>query len=399
MEGGTRKRTTAFHVSVAVLMVVTGTLNTLTMKWADESSAKGQKGVHVPKKCSSLFGPVECRDYSSDQAYVHQFDHPYIQTLFMFIGEMTCFVAFKIFAAIRSSQGKSVNKGQKFNPLIFLPPALCDMFGSSIMILGLTMTTASSFQMLRGSVIIFTGLLSVAFLRNRLRLHHWLGILVVIIGLVVIGVSDVVAGKDVSHKAASQQLSGDLLIIMAQIVTAIQVTYEERFLKKYDVPPLVAVGWEGIFGFTMLGLLMFPFYFVPASFSAAHPIRLENSIDAFIQFSSNWQITFSMVGLIISIAFFNFSGLTVAKELNATTRMVLDSVRTMFVWFVSLGVQWEKFHYLQPVGYVMLVVGTFLYYNLVFAPLLKRWKTKSAESGPLLSADSNSAVHSAETVQ
>eukprot|EP00118_Oscarella_pearsei_P006776 m.31296 g.31296 ORF g.31296 m.31296 type:complete len:257 (+) comp31478_c0_seq2:19-789(+) len=189
MEGGTRKRTTAFHVSVAVLMVVTGTLNTLTMKWADESSAKGQKGVHVPKKCSSLFGPVECRDYSSDQAYVHQFDHPYIQTLFMFIGEMTCFVAFKIFAAIRSSQGKSVNKGQKFNPLIFLPPALCDMFGSSIMILGLTMTTASSFQMLRGSVIIFTGLLSVAFLRNRLRLHHWLGILVVIIGLVVIGVS------------------------------------------------------------------------------------------------------------------------------------------------------------------------------------------------------------------
>ena len=160
-------------------------------------------------------------------------------------------------------------------------------------------------------------------------------------------------------------------------------------MKKYDVPPLVAVGWEGIFGFSMLGLLMFPFYFIPASFGASRPIRLENAIDAFIQFSNNWQIIFSMLGLIVSIAFFNFSGLTVAKELNATTRMVLDSVRTMFVWFVSLGVGWELFNYLQPVGYVLLVVGTFVYYNMVFVPLWKKFRGGGSEKEPLLSADNN----------
>jgi hypothetical protein len=37
-----------------------------------------------------------------------------------------------------------------FNPLIFFPPAICDMTATSIQYIGLTLTYASSFQMLRG---------------------------------------------------------------------------------------------------------------------------------------------------------------------------------------------------------------------------------------------------------
>lgn len=39
----------------------------------------------------------------------------------------------------------------KFNPFIFLPPAICDVLGTSLMYIGLNLTTASSFQMLRGN--------------------------------------------------------------------------------------------------------------------------------------------------------------------------------------------------------------------------------------------------------
>jgi drug/metabolite transporter (DMT)-like permease len=41
-----------------------------------------------------------------------------------------------------------------------------------------------------GAVMIFTGLLSVAFLNAKLQPHKWLGILMVVIGLSVIGVCD-----------------------------------------------------------------------------------------------------------------------------------------------------------------------------------------------------------------
>lgn len=46
-----------------------------------------------------------------------------------------------------------------------------------------------------------------------------------------------------------KKIAGDLLIIIAQIITACQIVYEEKFLLEKDIPPLQAVGWEGIDSF------------------------------------------------------------------------------------------------------------------------------------------------------
>lgn len=52
-------------------------------------------------------------------------------------------------------------------------------------------------------------------------------------------------------------------------------------------------------------------------------------------------------GTVLSIAFFNFAGITVTKESSATTRMVLDSVRTIVIWAFSMILLTQKFHWLQ----------------------------------------------------
>jgi hypothetical protein len=71
---------------------------------------------------------------------------------------------------------------------------------------------------------------------------------------------------------------------MGQIITALQMVYEEKFVTKYNVPPLQAVGWEGklneipfkkihiflivffyftgLFGFSILSVLLVPMYFI-----------------------------------------------------------------------------------------------------------------------------------------
>lgn len=64
----------------------------------------------------------------------------------------------------------------------------------------LNMTSASSFQMLRGAVIIFTGLLSVAFLGRRLLASQWIGILITIVGLLIVGLADFFSGHKDDHK-------------------------------------------------------------------------------------------------------------------------------------------------------------------------------------------------------
>ena len=82
------------------------------------------------------------------------------------------------------------------------------MASTSLLLLALNMTSASSFQMLRGAVIIFTGLFSVAFLGRRLVLSQWLGILATIAGLVVVGLADLLSKHDSQHKL-SEVITGE----------------------------------------------------------------------------------------------------------------------------------------------------------------------------------------------
>ena len=48
----------------------------------------------------------------------------------------------------------------------------------------------------------------------------------------------------------------------------------------------------------------------------------------FYRLGHNSIVLMATLGNIVSIAFFNFFGISVTKEMSATTRMVLDSVRT-----------------------------------------------------------------------
>ena len=301
-----------------------------------------------------------------------------LQAVLMFLGEMSCIVAFKIWYYYHRLTKKDLTKfgPQKFNPLIWAIPAMCDLCATSTMYLGLTWTYAASFQMLRGSVIIFTGLLSVAFLNAKLPLYKWAGMFSVIIGLALVGVGDFIFFQKGAHTDKYTVLAGDLLIIAAQGIVAVQMTFEEKIIKKYQVPALQGVGWEGIFGFSILMVLLVPMYFIPYHLPASSDfwqdrIRFEDAIDGIKQMLSNWMLMLANIGLIVSIAFFNFSGLTVTKTMSATTRMVLDSVRTIFIWVFSLSVRWQNFEPLQPVGYAVLFVGTCIYYNIIIAPSIK----------------------------
>src|SRR5579871_544209 len=47
---------------------------------------------------------------------------------------------------------------------------------------------------------------------------------------------------------------------------------------------------------------------------------------------------------------FNFFGLSVTRNVSATSRSIIDTLRTLFVWLVSLGLGWERFNWLQVLG-------------------------------------------------
>jgi len=173
---------------------------------------------------------------------------------------------------------------------------------------------------------------------------------------------------------ASNPLLGDAIVVGAQVVVALQMVVEEVFVGTRKVHPLAVVGWEGWFGFFVLSFLLIPFYYIKApSLSSLPEHRLEDPIDGFIQMGNDYKIIIWTLVNVCSISFFNFSGVSVTKELNATTRMVLDSLRNIVVWIFSLAIGWEEFQYLQLIGFLVLFLGTCIYNDIFIFPLLRKY--------------------------
>jgi len=358
---------TPFKLFISILMVITGSINTLSVKGADMMEATNSAGEYV------------------------EFNHPIFQANIMMVGEMLCMLAYLLYCACgRKSSQETMDEGPKPNMFLFLPPALCDVTATCMMYTGMIYTTAAQFQMLRGSIMIFVGILSVIFLKKKMEWFHWTGMAVVFAGILLVGGADFMETDD-EGKKNSKAIIGDIIIICAQMIAACQFVYEEKFITQYNVHPLKVVGSEGIFGFITLVLIQIPFYFIIIDgFSIGYnpDNRLEDPLDAFAQMNNEPRLYGILSLVIFSIAFFNFSGVSITKHMSATTRKVLDTLRTLVIWacemlFHLIDPRWTmptgKQLALQVPGFLLVVTGIFLYSDVLIMPYIRsRKRSKSS---------------------
>lgn len=390
-------------------MVITGTLNTMSASLQIARQARGKDRV------------------------LNYFEHYYVQTLFMMLGEALCMVAYLILKYIvyKDDPKKVDGDALEMNPLVLWPAAFLDIVATSLGYMGLAfMKDAGFFQMLRVSPIIFCGLLSIPILKQKLRWYNWTGILIVCAGLIIKAIPKVIKSLDPHPLSGCVQelnlnatavgsaegnffflpfaeeeegdggmsdstakLIGIALVLIGEFFHGCQFVYEEMFITKYKLAPLKVVGIEGICGFLTLAVLLWPVYFIklPASLGGAAlgpEGRFEDAIDAFVQIfdgdNGYWLLAWTL-GNMCSIAVFNFAGITVTKELSATTRAVLDQLRVILIWAIFLipfgnylcRMQ-DFFHFTAPIGLFILIVGVFIYNDVIIMPLVRKHILKSA---------------------
>ena len=136
----------------------------------------------------------------------------------MMLVEMMCMLVYLIYIYCISNELET-DPGEdkpKPNPLLFLPPALCDVTATSMMYVGLNLTSASQFQMLRGSIMVFVGILSRIFLKKRLEWFRLVGMAVIIVGIVMVGAADFF-NSDGEGETMSKAIIGDIIVICAQV--------------------------------------------------------------------------------------------------------------------------------------------------------------------------------------
>lgn len=264
-------------------------------------------------------------------------------------------------------------------------PAFFDICGTTLMNVGLILTPVSIYQMSRGALVLWVGVLSVIFLRRHLFLYQWASLIIVTLGVALVGLAGTLAKRGVDPdepvvttliKVATSTRADDdpakvalgvMLILFAQVFTASQYVVEEKIMAYYSVDALAAVTLEGTFG----GLT------TAAAMPVLHAFLAKKN--AYFDVPRGWRqivnnpaVMWASFMIALSIGAFNFFGLSVTSRVSATTRSTIDTCRTLGIWIVSLLIGWEVltvFSILQVAGFAMLVYGTFVF-NGLLAPVL-----------------------------
>ncbi|GAA5904595.1 hypothetical protein JCM8208_004825 [Rhodotorula glutinis] len=269
---------------------------------------------------------------------------------------------------VAAAVGAEPDKVDWRKALLFWTPAVCDILGTTCMNIGLFFVPVSIYQMLRGALVLWVGVFSVVFLKRDLTRAQWVALVVCMFGVGVVGSSSLI-GNDKGPEAASEDagvspLVGVALVLVAQVFTASQFVIEERIMEHHTVAPLLAAGYEGVFGLltTLVGLFAISYLY------GARAGPYFDVQQGWHEIVDNPKVWTSSIVIAFSIACFNFCGLAVTRTVSATARSTIDSCRVIGIWAVSLLLGWESFKLLQVVGFLFLTYGAFVFNGVMAFP-------------------------------
>lgn len=353
--------------------------------------------------CNTIFNKFLLKTKSLESS----FEHGFFTTFMMFIGETFCFIAFKIYSMKKKTADLSeklteesgtesaietVPRLPPIKPYLLALPALCDFFGSTIGTFALVYLPGSVYQMTRGSVMIFTAIFSILFLKSKIYRHQLCSLICIFIGIGIVGVATL-GGSDEGADKKDDEDTFMLIVsfvglIIAQLFSATQFVVEEKIVNKYEVHPLQMVGWEGIWGSLFYIMLLVIFYYVDCDVDnkacyiyyedGVKKAKLENWIFALKQIFNSGYIAVFSICYICCISCYNYIGITITKYVSSPARAVMDNARTVVIWVFFLLPIWsgieaykelqDTFKVLQLIGFVFLILGTLVYNEFIVLP-------------------------------
>jgi len=281
-------------------------------------------------------------------------------------------------------------------------PANLDLVASIMMFFGLLYISASIWQMLRGSMIVFSSIESVLFLGRVMKTQHIVGVALCCIGIACVGFASYIAAAesaadvDAASKgptvSTSDALFGMGIVLAGQVVQASQVVSEEVLMKEVKLPPLQIVGFEGLWGIIMCILVIFPVCYVLPGHDAG---SFENFPDTMVMLGNSKDLLYMVLLYCFSCATYNISGMLVTSSLSAVHRTMLEASRTLVIWIVDLcvfylidssikfGESWNSGSPVQLIGFLIIVLGQSIYGEILKIPCGKYEKELELLSSPI----------------
>jgi hypothetical protein len=166
-----------------------------------------------------------------------------------------------------------------------------------------------------------------------------------------------------------------VLVVGAQLVAAFQMVFEEMLLTgRVKTSAKKVVGMEGLWG----GFFMVVILLLMSTLPGSDDGHFESTPQGIHMLVHTPMLAVLIPTYMLSIAFYNLTGMIVGKKMSAVVRCLVDSCRTFVVWGMNLfiyyfisqdfGAPWTANSWLTLIGFCVLVFGTLLYNGVLPVP-------------------------------
>jgi hypothetical protein len=343
----------------------------------------------------------------------HDFKKPWFQTSSMFVGMA---LALAVYVAQRAGCGRGAAAAAagterlahwKYYAYVGVP-AVFDLVATALGNIGLLFIDASVWQMLRGSMVLFSSIFSAFILKRPTFPFMWWSVLVIVIALAIVGFSSVASTGVGKAGASSWQIALAIgLTVAAQVVQAGQLVVEEFLMHDLTAPPALIVGLEGLWGTVLTWAIFIPI--VGATHGEEGNGIHEDTKDTFVMMGNNSFIIVLVVLYVFVILMYNVTGMMVTQISSAVVRTIMEALRTLCIWIVEvllfygfklsdsdyghqhpdIGEELTIWSVLEFVGFLLFFTASAVYNRLIELPIFKYPPPKTAgNEAVLLSQDS-----------
>lgn len=298
------------------------------------------------------------RTEAMGQFHSHFFDHRLLQLASTNFGEIFCLAVFGLLIKFRSKVKKEGGENQNFvdkitdgsrdfNRFKMMTPAFLHLISWLCMYFGRQLTYTSTFVMLYGSTVLFVA----CFTKKKVYNYQLVGMFLVFSGTVIIALGDyyIYDFKELSvwYSLANEPqhstmdiLLGEGLVMISLMVIAFKNVMEEDIMQRYKIPPLLVVGYEGLFNFIIVTVALIIFAVVPSN-------SMNDTFESLHQIKNSTALMKGLIFLIIFGMLTSYTGVETTKRLSAMLRVVFESLQMLIYFETEILIDWKIFHWLH----------------------------------------------------
>lgn len=329
-----------------------------------------------------FFFPILCSIFGCLRTvlFTNKFNHPLFQTLFMFFGETLCII-FEIIsrciAKRKSSRDSTISiinnelimektgihihsktKYLKGLPLLILS-SLLD-FGSFTLftILG----SMDTFNLMAESKIIpfiIMAFLTTYFLGYSLHRHHFVSLLLVIIGLLALMVKNLIKIKEPLYFTG--------FTLLAQLLISIKQVSDKHIMDKEYISPFVLLTIEGMVGLiaSLISFFCFPLFFCHSSSCQGWSSNTVAWEEIKVIFTDKNKLIFAFLSLLISLIY-NILLTHTIRYFTPSHRTISDTLSAIFSFVcMIIKIPWDSIFILDFFGFFVVLFGCLLYNEII----------------------------------